>query len=100
MNVWLGSEYLDDLLKKFKGSYVLTLASYNAGPHRTRQWIKEFGDPRTDDRDYVIDWVEQIPFDETRNYVQRVLENIQVYRHRLKTTEIASSLEADLKRRK
>ncbi|MDV7341450.1 lytic transglycosylase domain-containing protein [Terasakiella sp. A23] len=100
LNVWLGSEYLDDLLKKFEGSYVLTLASYNAGPHRARQWIKEFGDPRTDDRDYVIDWVEQIPFDETRNYVQRVLENIQVYRHRLKTTEIASSLEADLKRRK
>lgn len=100
LNVWLGSEYLDDLLKKFEGSYVLTLASYNAGPSRAGQWVREFGDPRTDDHDYVIDWVEQIPFDETRNYVQRVLENIQVYRHRLKTTEIASSLEADLKRRK
>lgn len=99
MNVWLGSEYLDVLLKKFDGSYVLTLSSYNAGPHRSRQWIKEFGDPRTDDPDYVIDWVEQIPFDETRNYVQRVLENIQVYRYRLKTTQEASSLEADLKRR-
>ena len=98
MNVWLGSEYLDVLLKKFDGSYVLTLASYNAGPHRARQWIKEFGDPRTDDRDYVVDWVEQIPFDETRNYVQRVLENVQIYRHRLKTTKVASSLEADLKR--
>ncbi len=100
LNVWLGSEYLEDLLDTFKGSYVLTLASYNAGPYRTRQWIKEFGDPRTDDHDYVIDWVEQIPFSETRNYVQRVLENIQVYRHRLKTAEIASSLEADLKRAK
>jgi soluble lytic murein transglycosylase len=98
MNVWLGSEYLDVLLKKFDGSYVLTLASYNAGPSRANQWIKEFGDPRTDDRDYVVDWVEQIPFDETRNYVQRVLENIQVYRQRLNTTKIASSLEADLKR--
>ena len=100
MNVWLGSEYLDDLLKKFEGSYVLTLASYNAGPHRARQWIKEFGDPRTDDPDYVIDWVEQIPFDETRNYVQRVLENVQVYRHRLKTSKTTLSLEEDLKRRK
>lgn len=99
MNVWLGSEYLDVLLKKFDGSYVLTLASYNAGPYRARQWIKEFGDPRTDDRDYVIDWVEQIPFDETRNYVQRVLENVQIYRYRLKTTKTSSSLEADLKRR-
>lgn len=98
MNVWLGSEYLDVLLKKFDGSYVLTLASYNAGPYRARQWIKEFGDPRTDDRDYVVDWVEQIPFDETRNYVQRVLENVQIYRHRLKTAKNASSLEADLKR--
>ncbi|SCA55076.1 conserved exported hypothetical protein [Candidatus Terasakiella magnetica] len=100
MNVWLGSEYLDVLLKKFKGSYVLSLASYNAGPHRARQWIREFGDPRTDDRDYVIDWVEQIPFSETRNYVQRVLENVQIYRYRLKTTQIASSLEADLKRKR
>jgi soluble lytic murein transglycosylase len=100
MNVWLGSEYLDVLLKKFDGSYVLALSSYNAGPHRSRQWIKEFGDPRTDDPDYVIDWVEQIPFDETRNYVQRVLENIQVYRYRLNTTKNTSSLEADLKRRK
>lgn len=98
LNVWLGSEYLDDLLDKFKGSYVLTLASYNAGPYRARQWIEEFGDPRTDDQDYVIDWVEQIPFGETRNYVQRVLENVQVYRYRLQTPEIASSLEADLKR--
>ncbi|WP_419796808.1 MAG: lytic transglycosylase domain-containing protein [Terasakiella sp.] len=99
LNVWLGSEYLDDLLKKFKGSYVLTLSSYNAGPHRTRQWIREFGDPRTDDHDYVIDWVEQIPFNETRNYVQRVLENLQVYRYRLKSEEVATSLEGDLQRK-
>lgn len=99
LNVWLGSEYLDDLLKKFDGSYVLTLASYNAGPHRTRQWIREFGDPRKDDRDYVVDWVEHIPFDETRNYVQRVLENVQIYRYLLKTEQVAWSLEGDLKRR-
>ncbi len=98
LNIWLGSEYLDDLLKRFDGSYILSLASYNAGPSRTKQWISEFGDPRSDDRDYVIDWVEQIPFSETRNYVQRVLENIQVYRYRLKATEIATSLEGDLKR--
>ena len=78
---------------------MLTLASYNAGPYRARQWIKEFGDPRTDDYEYVIDWVEQIPFDETRNYVQRVLENVQVYRYRLKGMKVASSLEDDLKRR-
>lgn len=98
LNVWLGSEYLDDLLKKFKGSYILTLASYNAGPYRARQWIREFGDPRTDDHDYVIDWVEQIPFSETRNYVQRVMENLQVYRYRLKSKEVAASLENDLQR--
>jgi soluble lytic murein transglycosylase len=100
LNVWLGSEYLDDLLKKFDGSYILTLASYNAGPYRARQWINENGDPRIDDRDYIVDWVELIPFNETRNYVQRVLENIQVYRYRLKKTEMATSLETDLQRRK
>ena len=96
----MGSEYLDDLLKKFDGSYILTLASYNAGPYRARQWINENGDPRKDDRDYIVDWVELIPFNETRNYVQRVLENIQVYRYRLKKTELATSLETDLQRRK
>ena len=99
LNVWLGSEYLDDLLKTFDGSYVLSLASYNAGPYRVRQWIKENGDPRTDNADYVVDWVELIPFNETRNYVQRVLENIQVYRHKFNGTKVAYSLESDLQRR-
>lgn len=98
LNVHLGSEYLSDLLGDFNGSYILTLSSYNAGPYRTRQWINEFGDPRKDDRDYVVDWVEQIPFSETRNYVQRVLENIQVYRFRLNSNRSGLSLEGDLQR--
>ena len=83
------------MLKEFKGSYVLALASYNAGPHRARKWIKRNGDPRDKDVD-SIDWVELIPFDETRNYVQRVLENLQIYRLGLSKTEIALGLEDDL----
>ncbi len=77
----LGAHHLHDLLKRFDGSYILAATSYNAGPHRSAQWIKKYGDPRTGEVD-PIDWVESIPFSETRNYVQRVLENMQVYRAR------------------
>jgi soluble lytic murein transglycosylase len=62
-----------------------------------RQWIESFGDPRTRNVD-VIDWVESIPFTETRNYVQRVLENLQVYRMRLGDHALAFSLASDLRR--
>lgn len=96
-NVTLGQAYLDSLIAQFNGSYVLAVASYNAGPGRVRQWMGEYGDPRSPDID-AIDWVEEIPFSETRNYVQRVLENLQVYRLRIGNRALAFSLEADLRR--
>ncbi|MBC8340005.1 MAG: lytic transglycosylase domain-containing protein, partial [Alphaproteobacteria bacterium] len=94
-NLTLGQAYLAGLLKDFKGSYVLALAAYNAGPKRVHQWLRQFGDLRKPEVD-SIDWVESIPFRETRNYVQRVLENLQVYRFRLADTEIALRLKDDL----
>ena len=96
-NVTLGQAYLDSLIAQFNGSYVLAVAAYNAGPGRVRQWLDEYGDPRSPDVD-AIDWVEEIPFSETRNYVQRVLENLQVYRLRIGNRALAFSLEADLRR--
>ncbi|MEX1036654.1 MAG: lytic transglycosylase domain-containing protein [Sneathiella sp.] len=81
-NTLLGSSYLAGLIEDFNGSYVLAIAAYNAGPSNVRRWLKEWGDPRAGDID-MIDWIEFIPFTETRNYVQRVIENLQVYRERL-----------------
>lgn len=81
-NVRLGSAYMADMLARHNGSYVLAIASYNAGPNRVRQWLEQYGDPRTPAVD-MLDWIEQIPFSETRNYVQRVLEATIVYRSRL-----------------
>jgi soluble lytic murein transglycosylase len=78
-NAQLGASFLGELLGSEKGSYILTLAAYNAGPGRTAQWINAYGDPRRANVD-PIDWVERIPLNETRNYVQRVLENFVVYR--------------------
>jgi soluble lytic murein transglycosylase len=96
-NVTLGQAYVDSLLASFNGSYVLAIAAYNAGPGRVRQWLDEFGDPRSPDID-AVDWVELIPFSETRNYVQRVLENLQVYRLRIGDKSLAFSLDSDLRR--
>jgi soluble lytic murein transglycosylase len=96
-NIALGRAYLDELLGKFGGSYVLAIASYNAGPGRAVEWLGKNGDPRRKNVD-TIDWIESIPFSETRNYVQRVIENVQVYRHRLGGTQIAISIEQDLAR--
>jgi len=95
-NTMLGSAYISDRMDEFSGSYVLTLAGYNAGPGRAREWIKEFGDPRHAKVD-PIDWIHRIPFEETREYVQKVLSNIQVYRARLGEAN-AVRLNADLKR--
>ena len=81
-NVRLGSAHLDELLRKFDGSYAMAIAAYNAGERRVNAWVRENGDPRSAQVDEV-DWIEMIPFDETRNYVQRVLENVVVYRQRL-----------------
>ena len=95
-NVRLGAAYLDGLLDDFRGSYILALAAYNAGPSRAKRWIKEFGDPRDPQVD-VVDWIETIPFTETRNYVQRVMESVEIYRRRLGAAD-GGGLEADLKR--
>ena len=87
-----------EALKDFdRGSYVLAIAGYNAGPRRVAEWIAKNRDPRIKGVD-VVDWVESIPISETRNYVQRVLENVQVYRHRIGGTQIAVSIEQDLTR--
>lgn len=96
-NTMLASAYVGDRMDEFSGSYVLTLAGYNAGPGRARQWIKEFGDPR-DPKVDPIDWIERIPFQETREYVGKVLANIQIYRARLGEGQAALRLEEDLNR--
>ena len=94
-NVMLASAYVGDRLEDVAGSYILTLTSYNAGPGRTRQWLRELGDPRDPSVD-PIDWIYQIPFEETRDYVQKVLSNVQVYRARLGQSN--GSISADLVR--
>lgn len=96
-NMTLGSAHLSHLLERFNGSLVMTFAGYNAGANRVDQWVADFGDPRSSTVD-PVDWVELIPFSETRNYVQRVLENIQVYRGRLNNAPIPGRLSADLER--
>ncbi|MCP4185892.1 MAG: lytic transglycosylase domain-containing protein [Hyphomicrobiales bacterium] len=82
-NVRLGSAYLSEQLTNFNGSYVMTFSGYNAGPGRAKKWAIRYGDPRGMALDNVVDWVERIPFTETRNYVQRVMENMQVYKARI-----------------
>jgi soluble lytic murein transglycosylase len=84
-NVKLGQAYLSRLLDTFGGSYVLAFAAYNAGPARVRQWLEAYGDPRAGDVD-MVDWIEMLPFEETRNYVQRAIENMWVYQARLGST--------------
>jgi len=82
-NAALGAAFLGEQLGRFNGSYVLTFAGYNAGPRRAQQWVDRYGDPRGKDLDTVVDWIERIPYAETRSYVQRVMENYQVYKMRL-----------------
>ncbi len=96
-NVLLGRSYLEGLLDDFGGSYALAIASYNAGPGRVREWLRDYGDPRGGDIS-MVDWIENIPFTETRLYVQRVLENLQVYRGQNQTNATAFSLVSDLAR--
>jgi soluble lytic murein transglycosylase len=81
-NMRLGSAHLAELLETYDSSLVLSLAAYNAGRSRVRRWLADHGDPRNLSAD-AIDWVESIPIGETRNYVQRVLENFSVYTQRL-----------------
>ncbi len=94
-NAQLGAAHLGDLMEDWRGSFILTFASYNAGPGNVRKWIAAYGDPRRPEVD-AVDWVERIPFSETRNYVQRVMENLQVYRKRLDPGS-PLSIESDLK---
>lgn len=95
-NIQLGSTYLEKLINRFDGSYVLAAAAYNAGPGRMSDWIDTYGDPRLTHTD-AVDWIESIPFDETRNYVQRVMENLEIYRARLNKGVIKLTLENDLR---
>ena len=80
-NAALGAAELGGLIEDYRGSYILTFAAYNAGRGSVKKWIERYGDPR-DPKVDAVDWVEQIPFSETRNYVQRIMENLQIYRTR------------------
>jgi soluble lytic murein transglycosylase len=95
-NAKLGSTYLAEMMARFSGARILAAAAYNAGPGRVAEWIGTYGDPRDPDVD-PIDWIESIPFNETRNYVHRVLEGLHVYRARL-GSDMARSFEASLTR--
>lgn len=94
-NATVGAAHLGELLDEFNGSYALVAVGYNAGKRRSYQWSERFGDPRRSSVD-IINWIEQIPFSETRKYVKRVLENLQVYKARLDGASL--SLTRDLKR--
>lgn len=96
-NIRLGSTYMADLIDRFNGSYVLAIASYNAGPGRARAWIDQFGDPRSEGID-VVDWIELIPLSETRNYVQRVMEALLVYRAKRHGSQAELDLYKELRR--
>lgn len=81
-NIKLGSYYIKKLIDRFDGSEMLAIASYNAGPNATQRWINEFYDPRKEkDLDKVVDWIELITYSETRNYVERIMENLIVYKY-------------------
>ena len=77
-NLYIGSKYFYSLMKYYDESIILAIAGYNAGPTNVNRWIKQYGDPRDKAVD-IINWIELIPFTETRNYVQRVIENYIVY---------------------
>jgi soluble lytic murein transglycosylase len=94
-NMQLGMNEYRVHLDRYGGSLILAAASYNAGPGNSRKWVAAYGDPRTQAVD-PIDWIEQIPFGETRNYVQRVLENAQVYRARLAGKDVPLRILPDL----
>ncbi|MBV9530034.1 MAG: lytic transglycosylase domain-containing protein [Bradyrhizobium sp.] len=95
-NTALGAAELGGLLEEYRGSYIMSFAAYNAGRGSLKKWIDRYGDPR-DPKVDAVDWVELIPFSETRNYVQRVVENLQVYRARF-GGRTRLQIEADLHR--
>ncbi len=91
-NVQLGSRYIFDLVKEFEGSYIRAISSYNAGPNRIKQWNKN------NTTDNVLDWIELIPFKETRYYVKNVLRNVQFYRILLNREDNKFNILDDLER--
>lgn len=93
-NTQMGAGELSALLSEYKGNHIMTFAGYNAGRGRVRDWIKAFGDPRDPTVD-AVDWVERIPLSETRNYVQRVMENVLVYRVRFDDSGTAVAAKSD-----
>jgi soluble lytic murein transglycosylase len=95
-NLQVGAAEIAGVIQDYRGNLILAFAAYNAGRGRVKEWIERYGDPR-DPRVDPIDWVERIPFQETRNYVQRVMENYQVYRTRFKGN-VPLTIEADLRR--
>jgi len=96
-NMRLGSAYLGQMVDRFNGSYIMAAAGYNAGPGRPGQWVERCGDPRSASSD-PLDFIECIPFPETRNYVMNVLSNVQMYRARLNGGRAPFTLSRDLKR--
>ncbi|MDP9128230.1 MAG: lytic transglycosylase domain-containing protein [Pseudomonadota bacterium] len=96
-NLRLGTAFVQKQIEMFNGSYILALAAYNAGPGRVHEWLNAIGDPRDKHVD-PVDWIEQIPIPETRNYVQRIMESLQVYRARLTGGQAPLTLAADLRR--
>jgi soluble lytic murein transglycosylase len=95
-NAQLGTAELGNDIATWRGSYILAFVAYNAGPRRAKEWIEQYGDPRNPKID-PIDWIERIPISETRNYVQRILENMQVYRALVENNP-KLLIEADLRR--
>jgi soluble lytic murein transglycosylase len=81
-NLRLGAAYINEMLGRFGGAVPLAAAAYNAGPRRVDEWLGTYGDPRVPGGVDILTWIELIPFGETRNYVQRVIENVVVYRAR------------------
>ena len=94
-NMQLGMTELAMRQQDWRGSMILAAAGYNAGPGNAKKWVNQFGDPTSGNVD-VIDWIEKVPFSETRNYIQRVLENTQVYRNRLRGRDQPLKIWADI----
>jgi soluble lytic murein transglycosylase len=83
-NISLGTKYLGNMANNFNGSYIMAAAAYNAGPNPVHRWIEQYGDPRKmKNVDDIIHWIELIPYYQTRDYVMRAMENLQIYRYRL-----------------
>jgi soluble lytic murein transglycosylase len=95
-NLQVGAAELGGVMQDYRGNYILAFAGYNAGRGRVQEWLALFGDPR-DPKVDPVDWVERIPFMETRNYVQRVMENMQVYRTHF-ANDVPLTIDADLRR--